>query len=78
MLGGEGVLWSIMEAPVQLGDYPVTRGDASAWSRGPWGVLEERVLPQGGAQGLTLLLVLQQREPPWSTFHFSWMSKVCL
>lgn len=53
-------------------------GHTSASSCSPCGVLEERVLPQGGARGLTLLLVLQQCEPPWSIFHFLWMSEVSL
>lgn len=54
-----------------------TGGHTSASSCGPCGVLEEQVLPQGGAWGLALLLVLQQRDPPWSIFHL-WMSEVSL
>lgn len=61
--GVEGGVASIVEAPMQLGYYPVTWGDTSAWFCGPQGALEELVLPQSGTQGLTFLLALQQCEP---------------
>lgn len=63
-VGGEGVLCSITEAPVHPGGYLGIQGGRIRlvpWSMGCDGGAG------GGAQDLTLLLVLQQCGLPWST-----------